>query len=176
MYKAKVHGNSIKKAEFLFWLKTLTAQSMDVVIQSHFSELYFDCDCVTILFCCDRDWPNWWRWPRRDTAVNWRPWRGESTHVTHLGHVVHTESAEGFAESVQSVPRDFGVTLSVFVSSEVKHLTFCKDNTSNIEWITSMCRSSNVLGWLMMFWMCVCYPKSPAGRWLSQDDYYPTGV
>ena len=42
------------------------------------------------------------------------------------------------------------------VSSEVIKLTFCKENTSNNEWITSAGGSSNVLGWLMVLGLCVC--------------------
>lgn len=32
------------------------------------------------------------------------------------------------------------------------------------------------LAGLMVLYVCVRYPKSPAGRWLSQDSHYPAGV
>lgn len=137
--------------------------------------LHTDKDCTTSLFCCNRDLLSFWRWPWRDTPLSWRPWRGTVTHAKQLWHDAHIKKALlSLFESNPFPEASVWLWLCVHVSSEVKNLTFGKENTLDAEWITSAGGSSNVLGWLMV--LGVCCPKSPVGRWLVQDSYNLTGV
>lgn len=61
------------------------------------------------------------------------------------------------------------------VSAEVKNMTFCKENTSNNELITSAGGFSNLnLGWLMVLGACMCMCAVQSPVWT--DGYLRTDI